>query len=271
VTTEGGTSVARLPNPLGKDSWLRLHKLEARWYMTAPPEVQELTAVMMAASLERMGQFVKQADEAAKKSMSLEQFRHRLKALQAKYGIPPALGLAHEPGPRPTAKVTEGDKSKSLPAGHFRAEITNLLDPWLGSAVLQDLLIETPELAEVQLMLKSPGEASGGPVEKMEKRPGDAVARLQVRIFVDYLEGDKDRFQGNYLKFVLIRQSKDGVGSASYQYRPAPAGGMLRNLRLPLKRGVYAYTGKDSSEDKAIEVLAVGKQQLLLRVYKPEP
>ena len=46
---------------------------------------------------------------------------------------------------------------------------------------------------------------------------------------------------------------------------------MIRNLRLPMKRGVYPYTGEATPDDQALEILAVGKHQLLLRVYMPQP
>ncbi len=119
-------------------------------------------------------------------------------------------------------------------------------------------------------MLKGPG-GGGGPIEKTEKRPGDTVARARVLILIDYLEGGKDHFPGNYLKIAYISGAKGGARSADYEYREAPAGGLVRNLQLPLKRGVYPYTGKDSPDEKAVEVLTVGKYRLLLRVYKPEP
>ncbi len=135
VVTEGGTSVARVPNPLGKDTWLRLHKLEGRWYVTAPPESRELATATGAAWLERWGQILKQAGEALEKSTSLEQFRHRLKELKAKDEITPALGLAEEQEPGTATKPLEEGKAEKLPAQHFRAEVTSRLDPGLGEAV----------------------------------------------------------------------------------------------------------------------------------------
>ena len=269
IIREGGTSAARLPDPLGKkDTWLRLHELEGRWYVTASPEAGDLTNALVAATLEQATQLVKQAGEALEKSTSLEQFRQRLKELKAKHDIAPARGLPKEPKSG-AAVEAEGGKGKGLPEGHFRAELTNRLDPLIAEALLQELVIETPEPAEVQLMLEGPGGGSGT-IEKTKKRPGDTMARAQMFILVDYLKGDKDRFQGNYLKFTFIWEKGD-ERSATYEYREAPAGGWDRNLRLPLRRGVYPYTDKDSADKELLEVLGVGKYRLLLRVSKLKP
>lgn len=254
IITENGTSVARLPSPFGKDEWLRLHKLEGRWYVTASSS-GDLAAIMGAANLEKTAQLLKQASEALIQSKSLDQFRRKLKELQAKYNVTPALGLSDVPKP---VAASEGGKAKKLPAGHFRVELTNRWNPLLGEAILQELVIETPEPAWVELILDDEGTS-----EKTEKRPGDTVARIRALILVDYLEGGADRFQGNYLKFALIWRES---GSASYIYRKAPPGGWAQNLRLPMRRGVYSYTGNDSTGKQAVEVLAVGKHRLMLRV-----
>ncbi len=260
LVTQGDTSVALTPIPAGQGDSLRMHKLDGRWYVTSAPEVSPLGASFAASVLESMGRVLSKAEEAASTSQSLEQFRQKLRQLSRENKIAPALSAAPSVERRSAPETV-----KPLATGHFRAVARNEIDPSMANALLVDLEIETPEPAEVELMFLS-AHGGGGDIHTTEKHAGRDLASLRLRILIDYLEGSKERFEGNYLKVVVMRPDH----GSSTQYYQAPSTRFLQGLRLPLKEGTYRYSGRNQSDENGVEVLSIGEYRLLLRVYEPK-
>src|SRR5438105_6465854 len=164
--TEKDTTVARFPEPLGNGGWLHMHRTEGRWYVS-PPETDALRTLFSAAALEQMTKLVRSAQTAMEGSSSLKEFRGKLAALRKEHKLAPGqiVGASSDvepPGDKPAPKDRPKGEAAALPIKHFRAEVRNRLDTSLAGAVLLDLTIETPEPADISLMLTSKGTEGGG-------------------------------------------------------------------------------------------------------------
>jgi hypothetical protein len=199
----------------------------------------------------------------ATKSKSLKDFQEKLKGFSQKHELQPGSSVAAELETEAMPGKPKPDSVKELPAAHFRVTARNQMDPAFGDAVLQDLIIETPQPAKVRIMRKSP-DGEEGTIYETKKRAGETLANVRITVFVDHLEGDKDRFNGNYLKFAISASGQSG----GIRYCKAPGKDFMKDLRLPLKQGVYPYTGYQA-DDKGLEVLSVVKNRLVLQVYDP--
>lgn len=264
VVTEGDKSIARMPNPLGKQRSLRMHKFEGRWYLSAESAASDATMFIAAATVDQMVKIVQQADEAVTQGDSLKQFQQKLKEINAKYRISPASTLETDNRPDAATDKSAQAAANKLPAGKFRITVHNRLDPSAAEAIVQDLFIETAQPADLTLMLKGP-ETGSGRSWKIDKHAGQAFAKLHVQVLIDYLKRDNDHFDGNYFKVGTFVPGQSG----GYLYSKAPSIDFSRSLRLPVKQGVYPYAKTDDS-DGGLELLSIGDYRLIIRVTEPK-
>ena len=78
VFKDGEQAVGRLPNPLKRDTWLRLHAKNGRWYLSPPEEIGTMAAATYAAAFSGTTVKMKKIQSAFEQAKSLEEFKENL-------------------------------------------------------------------------------------------------------------------------------------------------------------------------------------------------
>src|SRR5437660_1677321 len=104
--------------------------------------------------------------------------------------VPVAVITLVTHGPADSGRPDPKPVAKNLAAKHARVGIRTPVDA--NGVFVQELAIETPEPAEVPLMVFDQRGSGSGSTYKTKRRPGQARASGRQVLVLDYLRGGKD-------------------------------------------------------------------------------